>query len=72
MTSRGRFITIEGGEGAGKSTQAELLAAALGRAGIAVERTREPGGSAGADVDRMGALGRVAMAAAHLIWSRLH
>ena len=41
---RGRFITIEGGEGAGKSTQAGLLVAALERAGIAAERTREPGG----------------------------
>jgi dTMP kinase len=49
---RGRFITIEGGEGAGKSTQAALLVAAMARAGIAVERTREPGGSAGAEAIR--------------------
>ena len=49
---RGRFITIEGGEGAGKSTQAELLVAALRRAGIAAERTREPGGSPGAEAIR--------------------
>ena len=47
MTARGRLVTIEGGEGAGKSTQVELLAATLARIGIAVERTREPGGSAG-------------------------
>ena len=49
---RGRFITIEGGEGAGKSTQAELLMAALARAGIAALRTREPGGSDGAEAIR--------------------
>jgi len=47
--ARGRFITIEGGEGAGKSTQAGLLVAALVRLGIAAERTREPGGSPGAE-----------------------
>src|SRR6266702_232635 len=52
MTARGRLITIEGGEGAGKSTQADLLVAALAQAGIAVERTREPGGSEGAEAIR--------------------
>ena len=46
---RGRFITIEGGEGAGKSTQAGLLVDALARAGIAALRTREPGGAPGAE-----------------------
>ena len=49
---RGRFISIEGGEGTGKSTQVALLAAALERAGIAVQATREPGGSPGAEVIR--------------------
>jgi dTMP kinase len=50
--ARGRFITIEGGEGAGKSTQVALLAAALERSGIAALATREPGGSAGAEAIR--------------------
>jgi dTMP kinase len=49
---RARFITFEGGEGTGKSTQAGLLAAALERAGIAVRATREPGGSVGAEAIR--------------------
>jgi len=45
-------VTIEGGEGAGKSTQAALLVGALGRAGIAALATREPGGSPGAEAIR--------------------
>jgi dTMP kinase len=49
---RGRFITFEGGEGAGKSSQTLLLAAALGRAGIPVRATREPGGSPAAETIR--------------------
>ena len=45
----GRFITLEGGEGAGKSTQAKRLATALEKHGIKVVTTREPGGSPGAE-----------------------
>jgi dTMP kinase len=50
--TRGRFITVEGGEGAGKSTQVPLLVAALERVGIAALATREPGGSPGAEAIR--------------------
>jgi len=47
-----RFVTLEGGEGAGKSTQIARLAQTLADSGIAVTTTREPGGSPGADAIR--------------------
>jgi dTMP kinase len=50
--AHGRLITLEGGEGAGKSTQAALLVAALEREGIAARATREPGGSSGGEAVR--------------------
>jgi len=50
--ARGRFITLEGGEGTGKSTLAAGLEEALGKRGIKVERTREPGGTPGAEMIR--------------------
>jgi len=45
MSERGRFITVEGGEGVGKTTQLDNIRAALGKAGFEVVMTREPGGT---------------------------
>jgi dTMP kinase len=49
VASRGKFITLEGGEGAGKSTQTQLLVSALAAAGIDALATREPGGAPSAE-----------------------
>ena len=49
---RGRFVSFEGGEGAGKSTQIRMLADRLDAAGIRAIVTREPGGSPGAEIIR--------------------
>ena len=50
--ARGRFLSVEGGEGAGKSTQVRRLADALRNRGLDVVVTREPGGSEGAEAIR--------------------
>ena len=47
-----RFITVEGGEGAGKSTQVKILTEYFAEIGISILRTREPGGSSGAEAIR--------------------
>ncbi len=52
MTKRGQFISLEGGEGSGKTTQAARLAAALNSVGIETLFTREPGGTFGAEAIR--------------------
>ncbi len=52
MPDRGRFITLEGGEGVGKSTLAAELSLRLGGRGLDVIRTREPGGTPGAEAIR--------------------
>ncbi|MCR0981422.1 dTMP kinase [Roseomonas populi] len=74
---RGRFITLEGGEGAGKTTLSRALAGALAGAGLPVLRTREPGGAPGAEAVRGLILGQgpwdpVAEAMLHFAARREH
>jgi dTMP kinase len=52
MTTPARFITLEGGEGTGKTTQARLLTQTMIRCGLPVLQTREPGGAPGAELLR--------------------
>jgi dTMP kinase len=52
VSARGRFISLEGGEGVGKSTQLQSLSEALQGRGLQVLTTREPGGSPGAEAIR--------------------
>jgi len=52
LAGRGRFITLEGGEGVGKSTLAAALVSRLSDRGLKIVRTREPGGSPGAEALR--------------------
>ena len=61
---RGKFISFEGGEGAGKTTQAERIVEALGKAGIDAVLTREPGGTFGAEAIR-----DLVLAGTHDRWS---
>lgn len=71
--STARFISLEGGEGVGKSTQLRALAEALGELGKQVLTTREPGGSAGAEAIRAmllaGATDRWSMRAEALLFA---
>jgi len=57
VSERGRFISLEGGEGVGKSTQVRALAEGLGARGVDCLVTREPGGSDGAEAVRRLLLG---------------
>ena len=50
--ARGKFITLEGGEGGGKTTQAAALTERLRKAGLSVLQTREPGGTPRAEAIR--------------------
>jgi dTMP kinase len=52
VTTKGRFVSLEGGEGVGKSTQIRALAEMLRQRGLSVVQTREPGGSEGAEAIR--------------------
>jgi dTMP kinase len=61
---KGTFISLEGGEGAGKSTQAKLIAETLEKSGVETVVTREPGGTFGAEAIR-----ELVISGAHERWS---
>lgn len=73
LSRRGRFVTFEGGEGTGKSTQTRRLVDHLGALGIDAVATREPGGSPGAEALRRlllaGAVAPLGPAAEALVFS---
>jgi dTMP kinase len=66
---RGRFVTFEGGEGAGKSTQIERLARRLEAKGMRVRVTREPGGPKDGSVEQAVALRRLLVEGDPARWS---
>jgi dTMP kinase len=49
VTARGRFVTVEGGEGVGKSTNIDFLCSLIRQRGFEVRTTREPGGTPAAE-----------------------
>lgn len=69
MSARGRFVTFEGGEGAGKSTQIERLARRLAELGLRVRLTREPGGPKDGSVEPAAALRRLLVEGDPARWS---
>lgn len=69
MSVRGRFVTFEGGEGAGKSTQIERLARRLAESGLRVRLTREPGGPKDGSVEPAAALRRMLVEGDPARWS---
>jgi dTMP kinase len=66
---RGIFVTFEGGEGAGKSTQIAILADRLGKSGVEIVRTREPGGPPDGSLAQAAALRRLLVEGEPGSWS---
>lgn len=69
MSARGRFVTFEGGEGAGKSTQIERLARRLEAKGLRVRLTREPGGPKDGSIEPAAALRKMLVEGDPARWS---
>lgn len=69
MTPRGRFVTFEGGEGAGKTTQIERLARRLEAKGLRVRLTREPGGPKDGSIEQAAALRKMLVEGDPARWS---